>query len=432
VTALGITAGAAVNRHRGALAMLGRLGWGVADQAVSSLSNFALGLFVARTFGAANFGVFTLAFVSYAVVLNAGRGLATDPLLVRHSGSVRRVWRQATSSATGTALGVGTASGLVSVLAGLALPAPIGPVFVALGVGLPGILVQDAWRFAFFAGRRPASALLNDLVWSLLLVGGLLVLYRSGDASVAGCMLVFGLTAWIAAVFGALQAGVLPRPRMAPGWLRRHRDLSVRYLVENLSFAGASQLRSFVVGAVVGLAAVGAVRSAELLMGPFVVVLMGVAQVAVPETSRVFHASPGRLPRFCLLLGGAQAAAAVLWGAALLLVMPLGPGALLLKQLWTPTAVLLVPTTLTIATACFSIAATAGLRAAGATRRSTRAQLIASAIYLAGGAGGAFLGGAAGTCWGTAAANLVGIAVWWHQLRAALAESPGPGRSSQS
>ena len=58
------------------------------DQGISSLSNLALGLFVARSFGASNFGAFTLAYITYTVVINAARGLATDPLLVRYSGDV--------------------------------------------------------------------------------------------------------------------------------------------------------------------------------------------------------------------------------------------------------------------------------------------------------------------------------------------------------
>ena len=35
-----------------------RLGWGVADQAVSSLTNFAVSIYVARTLGAVQFGAF--------------------------------------------------------------------------------------------------------------------------------------------------------------------------------------------------------------------------------------------------------------------------------------------------------------------------------------------------------------------------------------
>ena len=137
--------------RRGLIQAVRRLGWGVMDQGISSLSNFALGLFVARSFGASNFGAFTLAYITYTLVINAARGLATDPLLVRYSGDAGRRWRRATSAATGTALLVGVATGVLCIVAGLLLPDPLGPVFVALGVGLPGLVLQDSFRFAFFA-----------------------------------------------------------------------------------------------------------------------------------------------------------------------------------------------------------------------------------------------------------------------------------------
>ena len=59
-----------------------RLGWGVADQAVSSITNFAVNIYIARGLGAVQYGAFGLAYVTYGFALNASRGLATDPLLV--------------------------------------------------------------------------------------------------------------------------------------------------------------------------------------------------------------------------------------------------------------------------------------------------------------------------------------------------------------
>ena len=64
-----------------------RLSWGVADQAMSSISNFAVNIYIARTLGAVQYGAFGLAYVTYGFALNASRGLATDPLLVRFSGT---------------------------------------------------------------------------------------------------------------------------------------------------------------------------------------------------------------------------------------------------------------------------------------------------------------------------------------------------------
>jgi len=418
---------AKVATRRGVIRSVKRLGWGVADQGISSLSNFALGIFVARTFGANEFGAFTLAFVTYSVVINAARGLATDPLLVRFSGNISREWRNATASSSGTALAVGLAVGVVCVIVGLLLPDPVGPVFVALGIGLPGLALQDSFRFAFFACGRGGYAFLNDLFWTVLLVAALFALYQQGGGNSARCLLVFGGTATLAAVLGAVQARTLPRPFRAASWLRTHRDLSLRYLIENVSSSGASQVRYFVLGAVTSLAAAGHVRASEILMGPFIVVLAGLSQVAVPEASRVFRRNSRRLLRFCLLFGGVQAACAIAWGLILMTVFPLGPGPALIKELWTPTAQLLPAITLTIALACFVTAATAGLRAMGVARRSLRAQLIASAAYVTFASIGAIQGGALGASWGVAAAQFLAVLVWWHQLRAALADyHPAP------
>ena len=411
-----------VSSRRGVFQVIRRLGWGVVDQGISSLSNVALGLYVARSFGASSFGAFALAFVTYTVVINASRGLGTDPLLVRHSGDVHRRWRRATSAATATALLVGVAAGAVCVVVGLLLSDPLGSVFVALGVGLPGLTFQDSWRFAFFARGRGSSAFVNDLIWTVLLVLALVALDSRGDGSAARCLLAFGLTATLAGVLGAVQASIIPRLTGVAGWLRAHRQLSVRYLAENVSISGASQLRSIVLGAVAGLAAVGYVRASEILMGPFLVVLLGISQASVPEASRVFHRNPRNLGRFCFMLGGAQAAAAVAWGLILMTVFRLGPGPVLLGELWVPTAQLLPAITITLAAASFVTAATAGLRAMGLAHRSLRAQLIGSTAYAIGGIGGAVLGGAIGTSWGVAIAVCFSAVVWWHQLRSALVD----------
>src|SRR5215469_7342031 len=88
-----------------------RLSWGVADQGVSSLTNFVLNIFVARSLGAEQFGAFSLAYVTYGVAINASRGLSIEPLLVRFSATDMKTWRRAASGSTGTALLVGLATG---------------------------------------------------------------------------------------------------------------------------------------------------------------------------------------------------------------------------------------------------------------------------------------------------------------------------------
>ncbi|GAA1946061.1 hypothetical protein GCM10009837_85140 [Streptomyces durmitorensis] len=400
-------------------AMVGRLSWGLADQAASSMTNFAVGIYVARSLGVTAFGVFSLAWVTYGVVLSVSRGLATDPLVVRFSGVPEASWRGAVARSSGTALGVGAAIGAVSLGVGLALGGSVGPAFACLGVMLPGLLLQDAWRYSFFAAGTGRKAFVNDLVWGVALVPALVVAARVG--TVAAFVLAWGAAASVAAVYGCLQSGIRPRMTGARAWLREQRDLSYRYLVENVGVSGASQLRAYGLGAIVGVGAVGAVRGAELLLGPFLAVLMGLSLVTVAEAARVLRRAPHRLARFCLLLGAGQAVAALLWGTALVL-MPDRLGEAVLGDVWSSAAQLIVPAALGVAGAGLGTGAAAGLRALGAARRSLRSQLIASTCYVGGGLGGAAVAGTVGSAWGVAAATVCSSAVWWLQLRSALRE----------
>ncbi|WP_420803289.1 hypothetical protein [Streptomyces spiramyceticus] len=412
-------AGARHARLTAGRAIVGRLSWGLADQAASSMTNFAVGIYVARSLGLAAFGVFSLAWVTYGVVLSVSRGVATDPLVVRFSGVSDASWRGAVARSSGSALGVGAAIGAVCLVVGLAVGGPVGPAFACLGVILPGLLLQDAWRYAFFAAGTGRKAFVNDLVWGVALVPAMVVAARVG--SVAAFVLAWGASAAVAAVAGCLQSGIRPQLTGAREWIREHRDLGYRYLVENVSTSGASQLRAFGLGAIVGVSAVGVVRGAELLLGPFLAVLMGLSLVTVAEAARVLRQAPHRLGRFCLLLGGGQAAAALLWGGALLL-MPDRAGELVLGDVWHAASELIVPATLGVAGAGLGTGAAAGLRALAAARRSLRSQLFASACYVIGGLGGAAVAGTVGSAWGVAAATLSSSAVWWLQLRSALRE----------
>lgn len=400
----------------------GRLSWGLADQAVSSLTNFAVGAFVARSLGATAFGIFSLVWVTYAVTVNVSRGLASDPLLVRFSGEPDHAYRAAVCGMTGTAVLIGVAVGAISATVGAVLGGALGAAFVALGVVAPALVLQDAWRYAFFAAGQGRKAFVNDVLWAVALVPSMLVAVTTGGG-VAAFVLAWGLPAALAAAYGCIQARTLPRPASLGQWLRDHRDLGPRYLAENLCTSGGSQLRMYGVGAVAGLAEVGAIRGGELLIGPFMAVLMGLSLVAVPEAARVLRHSPRRLPLFCLVLGSGQAAAALLWGLALLFLLPAGVGRFVLGSLWEPSAALIVPITLSVMNASLATGAAAGLRALGASRRSLRAQLVTGTAYVTCGIGGAALAGAYGSSWGVAIATTLGAGATWLQLRAGVGDA---------
>ena len=397
-----------------------RLGWGVADQGVSSLTNYAVVLYIARSLGAQQFGAFTLAYVTYGFALNASRGLATDPLLVRYSSTDHSTWRQAVASCTGTATIVGLVTGTFVLGAASLFGGTIREGFLALGLTLPVLLLQDSWRYAFFALGRGSRALLNDVIWGVTLLPALALLGATHHVNVFSCVLVWGATAGIAAAVGPFQAGVIPRPTHAWGWIAQHRDLGFRYLAENCTNSASVQMRAYGIGLILGLAAVGYIQAATTLMGPFMVIFFGLGLVTVPEAARVLRRSPRHLPLFCLLVGGGLAAAALAWGAALMVALPRGLGQLLLGPIWRPTYPLVLPLTIALMGGCVSAGAGTGLHALAAARRSLRATLFASVGQFAFGLVGALVGGAVGTMYGSAVAAWIGALLFWWQLRAEM------------
>lgn len=395
-----------------------RLGWGVADQAVSSITNLVLGIVVARSLDAASFGAFGLTWVTYGVILNVSRGLATDPLTVRHSGHPDDRWRIATRRAASTATALGLGVGILCVVIGLAIGGLVGSASVALGLMLPGLLLQDSWRIAFFAAGTGKRAFTNDMVWAVALIPAILIAARA--PTTFGFVLAWGAAALTAALFGCVQTRLIPGTTGLATWIREHRDLGPRYLVENVSDSASAQLQMYGLGAIAGLPEVGAVRGAQILLAPVVALRMGISLIAVPEAARVLKRWPRHLQAFCLVLGASQATACLLWGAVLFF-LPSRIGELMLGSVWSSASMLIVPTTLTVAVGAMFDGAAVGLRALGASRRSMPVRIARAVAWVTGGIIGAFLGGAAGSVWGTVGANLLGVALVWWQLALARA-----------
>ena len=402
-----------------------RLSWGVADQGMSSLSNFAVNIYIARTLGAVQYGAFALAYVTYGFALNASRGLATDPLLVRFSGTNIPTWRRAVTRCTGTAFTVGLTTGAIILTVAALLSGTTRLAFLALGLTLPGLTLQDSWRYSFFALGRGAQAFLNDTVWTVVLIPILVLLRKTGHANVFWFVFAWGTAASVAAAIGYLQARIAPRLSGAWEWLYRHRDLGPRYMAEGTASSAGSLLRNYGVGLILGLAAVGYVQAATTLMGPFMVIFFGMGLVALPEAARILRRSPRHLPLFCLLVSGGLCILALAWGVVLLVALPRGLGQLMLGNIWKPTYPLVLPATIGIIGSCAATGAGTGLHALGAARRSLRVMVIGQTVVVVFSIAGAAFGGVVWAMAGSAVGSWVGALIGWRQLRAAMREFGG-------
>lgn len=407
-----------------------RLTWGIADQAMATLTNFALSIYVARTLGAAQFGAFTLAYVTYGFAINASRGLSIEPLLVRFSGTGLPSWKRAAASCTGTALLVGLATGTCALVTGALVGGTTGLAFLALGLTLPGLLLQDSWRYSFFAVGRGYHAFINDTIWAVVQIPALVLLKMSGHASVFWFVLAWGVAGGVGAAVAPLQSRVMPNLAGATEWLSRHRDLGPRYLAENVGSNSTDLFRSYLVTLLLGLAAVGYIQAAGVLMGPFRIIFFGLSLILMPEAAKLVRRSPRHLPLFCAAVSAVLVLLSAAWGALLLVALPRGLGHLVLGTLWRPAYPLVFPATLAIMSTCANTGALLGLHALGAARRSMRAVILTSALIVIAAVIGALTGGTVGTMRFAAAAAWLGTLLGWWQFRRAMHESgtvPVPG-----
>jgi hypothetical protein len=314
---------------------------------------------------------------------------------------------------------VGILGGIVCAALGIVVSGGAGYALLALGITLPGLLLQDSWRFAFFAAGKAGRAFVNDLVMAVALGVLIALVIVSGRSSEFSFMLAWGTAATVAALVGAVQAGLLPNALRAGAWMRKHRDLCTRYLAENLSVTGGTQLKFYGLAAIGGLSVVGALRTAELLFGGVYVLTQGIGLMAVPEAVRLFRQSRARLRQFCLLISALGGVGAIACGAVLLAI-PEDLGQRLLQASWAPASDLILPTTVFVTAFGLQMGAWAGLRALAAASRSLLSQVVGSVMSIVGALSGAAAAGAIGAAWGIAAAGVLGAAFWWWQFRLGL------------
>lgn len=378
-----------------------RVGWGLADQGLSSLGNVAVFVLAAQSLDASGFGAFALAMTTYGLAVGVARAVATDPLLVRTPVA-------GAAEATGTALVVGFGFGCLVGLCGLVLSsAPL----VVLGLWLPILTLQDALRFVALERGRPAVAFASDALWSGCEIVVLAAVVLTGRASAAWLLGGWAASAAPAALVAARALGVRPKPAAASAWVAEHRDLAPRFAVEFLTLSGAGRLLLYMLALLTTVAEVGVFRAGQVLYGPVNVLVAGAQSIGLTELRRMGAGQEARLHRVAGLVGLTTALAALAW-TALLLASDVA-GRLLIGGLYPPARTLVIPLGIQQIASCIMLGPFLRLRASAAARESLRLRLRVTLLVLTVSAAGALAGGAYGAAVGMAAAQTVAAALVW-------------------
>ena len=260
------------------------------DQGMFSVSNFAVGVAVARVAGAAGLGSYSLAYALWLAFQALHRGLITDPMAIENQ--VMQPAAQdhvATGLASELTLGL-AASTLFGLLAGTLLlsgQSTFGFSVLALSPWLPALLIQDYWRWIAFMQGKPGRALANDLVFDGVqgaLFAGLILF---GMRSPAVAISAWGAGAAVAALFGLHQFSVKITVAGGIGKLRSHWPISRWLSANGLTSWGTSQSYAPLTAAILGPVGVGALRAAQTLVGGVALVLLQSAgSLGLPESCR--------------------------------------------------------------------------------------------------------------------------------------------------
>lgn len=383
---------------------------------MSSLSSLVLSITVARAVGADAFGAFTVAFAVYSVGVLVSRALVSQPLPIRYSAAEPGPFRRAAGASVGAATAVGLGAGVVVAVIGLALGGSVGLALASVGLLFPGLLVQDAWRMAFFASGRPQWAAVIDGVWMVLQVLSVVLLVLIGTDSVVLYLFGWGLAALAGAVLGSVGGRTAPRLDRTAAWVREHWGLTRFLLVESIIVQGAFQGSLLLVGALGTLSDVAALRGAQVVVGPVSLLAMSASAFAVPELARRAELTGRRGLRISIVAGAALALLGATWGT-LVLLLPDVAGEAVLGASWVEVQPVLLATVVGQTINLFSAGATFVVYSRGETAAALRINVVVAAALPGFGLIGLYLFGVDGVAWGYAMAYACVVPFWYHCVR---------------
>jgi O-antigen/teichoic acid export membrane protein len=403
-------------RGRGLRALAGRAGWNLADQVVSSATNLVLSVLAARALTIEGFGAFSVAFTVYSFLIAGGRSMISRPLTVRYAAAGREGYRSAAQAALGATLVLGVVSGTTVAAVGLGMSGDLGTALVCMGVVLPGLLLQDMWRMVFITEGRPQAAFVNDLVWGVVQVGLVLGFIAADRQSAVTLLAAWGGAALVVAVLGGFQFRGRPRLRSSGPWLYAQRDLLVYYFASFVTVMGANQVAWLLIAGLGDVSDVGALRAAQVVLGPLNLLGFALAAFAVPEMARR-QLSGRRAIQASAALSAVLVVADLAWGAVLIW-LPDSAGQVLLGDSWTTAQEVLPASLLGLVAIGVGFGANNLMVARGFAKETFWINCLLAPGFIVFGVLGLEWGGAPGAALGLSLAQVVVAPVmWWRVLR---------------
>jgi O-antigen/teichoic acid export membrane protein len=242
-------------------------------------------------------------------------------------------------------------------------------------------------------------------------------------------IIAWGVGAFGSALLGLARLRLRPAATKAVRWLLAQWDLA-RYLFgEYFLGLGAMHLGILVVGLIATIDAIGALRAAQLLLGPLGIIAVGAFQFAIPEIARRGRLGERTLILIALGLSGALGLATVIYVVALIL-LPDSWGTVLFGDSWAGAAAVLLAMGTSSLFSALANGPACVLYGTGQARSTFLINLAKGPVLLIAVVLGTFAAAAVGAGWAFALTEAAVLPAWILAMRSAARSRPDTEPSS--
>jgi O-antigen/teichoic acid export membrane protein len=385
------------------------------DQVLSSGTQLLLIVLVARNADPTTFGAVSVALIVHGLLMGLVRAGVGEIVLLRCRANLSAVRREACSGLF-VALLAGVVSALCLAVVGVAVGGEVGPFLLLMALAAPFVYMQDVLRSVAYGEGRVDQAVLVDGVWMVVQVGVSAVLLVAGDVTPTGLVLAWVLGAAVAALTVGPYRRMWPRPVAVRRWWAEERARSSGFIADFLVSNGMWQAAFLLLGVVMPLDELGALRVAIVSVSPLANLMAGVRSLVLANLAGL-RDRPALALRRAAQVGACLAAAGTAYGIALVL-LPDSWGAELFGETWAEAATFVGIVAVSEVVRLPTFAAIDLVKVLGAPLDLVRTRLTSSTGVVTGLLIGGIVGGPPGAAVGTTIGYTLSGVVWWRRARA--------------
>ena len=381
---------------------------------LSSGTQLLLIVLVARQADPTTFGAVSVALLAHGFLLGVMRAGVGEVVLLRcraHPSAARHEARRGLflSLLSGAAVALGFVG------AAAAVGGEVGHYLLLMALAAPIVYAQDVLRYVAYGAGRVDQAVVIDAVWFVVQVAASAVVLAAGDATPTRLVLAWVLGAGAGSLILAVPRRLWPRPVAIRSWWTEERARAGGFVTDFLVSNGMWQGSFLLLGALMSLEELGALRVAIVSVSPLANLLAGVRTLSLAHLAGL-RAQPPRAHRRAVQIGLGLAGAAAIYGACLVL-LPEAWGSELFGETWAEAAALVGIVAVAEVVRLPTFAAIDLVKALGAPVDLVRTRLAGGVGVITGLLLGALVAGPRGAAVGTAVGYVWNELIWWRQAR---------------